>query len=321
MNQEQSSWHGSCDLRFLKRSLNQNLSSYTTHQGSCQAPLKLMRSSLKSDGRCELPILHTAGGLVGGDHLSVKVIAEEGTRCLLTNVAAQKVYGSVGRLKSHPEGQWSTQACHFDIHEDSDLEWMPQEVIVFEDGLFEQQMYVDLSPTSSFLSVEVVRLGRTASGEKLGSGCWRSGLEICRKLPKGKNWEFVDRLELGGDALTSEHGMAKQPVFGSFVWVAPQSLSHEDINNLLIACREARDGLDGWMSCSPISQGISARYLGSSTQAARFWFFRIWRHIRKFRRLSNPELPRVWPMQENPFGEKYSNKTVKEPTTCQNEIE
>ncbi len=301
MNQEVSTWNGICDLRFFNRSNGGNLFPYTIHQGTCLAPFKLMRSSVKADGRCELPILHTAGGLVGGDKLTIKVVAEKDSKCLLTSVAAQKVYGSVGRTESHPEGQWATQNCHFEIHENSDFEWMPQEVIVFADSLFEQKVQVDLCSKSSFLSVEVVRLGRTASGEKLGFGCWRSELEICRKLPTGNRWEFIDRLELRGDALTADHGMSNQPVLGSLVWVSPQLLTKELENDLLKACRAERVGLEGSMSCSPIGQGISARYLGASTQAARFWFLRIWTHLRRVRSLNHPEIPRVWPMQENPF--------------------
>ena len=43
------------------------------HQGGSTAPLRLQRGFRRADGRCELPILHTAGGLVGGDRLSLEV--------------------------------------------------------------------------------------------------------------------------------------------------------------------------------------------------------------------------------------------------------
>lgn len=271
------------------------------HQSICRAPFKLMRASYNSDGRCELPILHTAGGLVGGDQLSVTVDCEKNSNSLLTSVAAQKIYGTIGRSKRCPEGQWARQQCNFRVDEHSDLEWMPQEVVVFANGLFEQKLHVDLFPSSSFLSAEVVRLGRTALGETLELGCWRSSLEICRQTPEGKCWEFVDRLELSRDALVSEHGMANQPVFGSFVWVAPKSFKTNEIDDLLLACRKDREGLRGFMTCSAINRGISARYLGPSTQAARFWFFRIWLRTRLLRGLATPDPLRVWPMQEQPL--------------------
>ena len=67
------------------------------HQAAAQAPLKWLRGYADRDGRLQLPLLHTAGGLVGGDRLSLSLELEGGSRALLTSVAAQKVYGTVGR--------------------------------------------------------------------------------------------------------------------------------------------------------------------------------------------------------------------------------
>ena len=72
------------------------------------------------------------------------------------------------------------------------MEWLPQELVLFGDGLFQQTTRVYMDMESSFLNVEVVRLGRSAADEKLGKGCWRSYLEVCRQFPDRKEWEFVD---------------------------------------------------------------------------------------------------------------------------------
>ncbi len=301
MRHKGTAWHGSCDLRFINRSVSSSWNPKTIYQGSCTAPYKLMRATSTSDGRCELPILHTAGGLVGGDQLKVNVHAQKDSRSLVTSVAAQKVYGSVGLSRISPKGLWAKQNCCFQIDEGANFEWIPQEVVLFANSLFQQRVQVDLSPCSSFLFTDVVRLGRTASQEKLASGCWRSILEISRQVGEGKVWEFLDHLELRGDALSSQHGMSEHPVFGSFVWIAREPLSNDELDELLTICRKGREGLGGLMSCSPLRQGISARYLGSSTQAARFWFYRIWTQVRKFQGLARPELLRVWPLQENPL--------------------
>jgi urease accessory protein len=55
------------------------------------------------------------------------------------------------------------------------------------------------------------------------------------------------------------------------------------------------------MACGPLEQGLVARYRGPSSQAARFWFCRLWALIRQHRSQAAPQLPRVWPFQENPF--------------------
>ena len=89
-------WHGHCNLQFHATNGS------TKHQGGCTAPFKLLRSERGDDGRCELPVLHTAGGLVGGDQLSLDIKLEANSRCLITSVAAQKVYGSIGRSRLQP---------------------------------------------------------------------------------------------------------------------------------------------------------------------------------------------------------------------------
>jgi len=293
-------WQGTVVLHF-QRSPPGEAEALTIHQGRATAPLKVQRSQSRRDGRCELPILHTAGGLVGGDRLSIRASLEPGSRALLTSVAAQKVYGTVGRTRRAPAGEWACQELCFQLAEGADLEWLPQELVLFGGGLFEQRAVVELAEGASWLGAEVVRLGRTAAGEGLGEGRWRSRLEIRRVLGRRSRWELVDRLELGGEALQDLHGMAGEPVFGSLVWAAPAPLERPRLASLLQACRSDREGLEGEMACGALEQGLVARYRGPATAAARHWFTRIWARIRHDRQLSPPELPRVWPFQENPL--------------------
>ena len=290
-------WQGEVQLQF------ERLGERTRHQGGASSPLKLQRAFAQSSGHCELPILHTAGGLVGGDQLRISASLAPGSRALLTSVAAQKVYGTVARSQRHPEGSWARQELAFQLAEGSDLEWLPQELVLYADGLFEQTARVELAAGASLLAGEVVRLGRTAAGERLRAGCWRSALEIRRHGGSAPRWELVDRLALGADALGDDHGLAQQPVFGSLVWVAPEPLAAGALEQLLADCRAERRGLEGRMACGALEQGIVARYLGDSSQAARHWFTRIWRRTRAERGLAAPELPRVWPFQEQPFAE------------------
>jgi urease accessory protein len=289
-------WHGAAQLRF-----EASAGGRTIHQGSATSPLKLQRAFHHADGRCELPLLHTAGGLVGGDRLSVELELAAGSRALLTSVAAQKVYGTVGRSRRAPEGSWAGQQLNVRVAAGADLEWLPQELVLYADGLFEQQARVELEPGAAWLGAEVVRLGRSAAGETLGAGRWRSSLAIRRQGPEGPRWELVDRVELGGEGLEGWHGMAGQAVFGSLVWAAPDPLGNERLEALLAKCRAARTGLEGEMACGALEQGLVARYRGFSSQAARHWFTRIWALVRLQRGLPPPELPRVWPFQEQPF--------------------
>jgi urease accessory protein len=289
-------WHGTCNLQFFEGSRG------SQHQGGCTAPLKLMRAERGENGRCELPLLHTAGGLVGGDQLSVNLDLKPSSRCLLTSVAAQKVYGSVGRSQLHPQGAWARQQVAAELDAGADLEWLPQELVLYANALFEQNLSVILPKNGSFLSAEIVRLGRTAANETLGHGCWRSGIQIQRQTSKGTCWELVDRLEISDEALKSVHGLNQQPVFGTLVWAAPFPLQTDLINTLLEDVRQDRNELEGTMHCGVLPQGLIARYSGHSSRDARFWFSRIWARTRQARDLAPPQIPRVWPLQEHPLG-------------------
>ena len=295
-------WHGAAELEFTARQGSTGEPPVTVHQGWATSPLKLQRAYPQADGRCELPLLHTAGGLVGGDQLTLRAHLAPGSQALLTSVAAQKVYGTVGRSRLVPQGQWARQSLHFSLEAGSDLEWLPQELVLFAGGLLEQNLTVELAAGASWLGMDVVRLGRSAAGETLGQGCWRSRLQVCRRGPEGRRWELVDPLEISGASLAAEHGMAGQPVLGSLVWAAPQPLGAAALAQLLADCRSDRQGLEGDLACGALDQGLIARYRGPSSQAARFWFTRVWARIRAARGLSAPELPRVWPFQEQPLG-------------------
>ncbi len=290
-------WHGTATLRFARGEGG------TRHQGGATAPLKVQRAFQRADGRCELPVLHTAGGLVGGDRLSIHASLQAGSRVLLTSVAAQKVYGTIGRSRQAPAGSWARQDLAFSVEAGADLEWLPQELVLFAGGLFEQRTHVTLAPGAGWLGGEVVRLGRTAAGEDLGEGRWRSLLEIRRGATaiEPDRWELVDRIELGGAGLVDLHGMAGAPVFGSLVWAAPAPLPPEVLSGLLEDCRRDRRGLEGTMACGALDQGLVARYRGPSSRDARCWFTRLWARLRAVQGLSAPELPRVWPFQEQPL--------------------
>lgn len=270
-------------------------------QAGATAPLKWQRGRHQDDGSLELPLLHTAGGLVGGDQLQVRVHGRGDAQALLTSVAAQKVYGSVGRFRHRAEGHWCRHDLQVNLDERCWVEWMPQELVLYADALLEQRLRVQLAEAASFLCTDVVRLGRSAAGETLGRGCWRSQLEISRQGPGGPHWELVDRLSLDGASLQGEHGMAGWPVFGSLVWVAPRPLEPPVLERVLEQARRSREGLEGELACGRLSHGLIARYRGDSSQAARYWFSRIWAAVRQACGQPIPELPRVWPFQEQPL--------------------
>jgi urease accessory protein len=295
-----STWHAEAWLD-LDRPGPGNAGERVQHQAGARAPLKWLRATHHDDGSLELPLLHTAGGLVGGDRLELKVRSHNQAQALLTSVAAQKVYGSVGRCRAQPGGRWASQQLTFELAGSSWLDWMPQEVVMYAGALLEQRISVHLAEHASFLASDVVRLGRSAAGEDLGEGCWRSRLEVCRPSGNGRSWELADAVSLDRKTMEGEHGMAGQPVFGSLVWIAPRQLEAPVRAIVLDQARRSRADLEGTMACGLLESGLIARYRGASSQAARFWFTRIWAAVRQAGGHPTPQIPRVWPFQEQPL--------------------
>jgi urease accessory protein len=293
----ESSWHAEAWLDLDRPGPSGRI----RHQAGARAPLKWLRATHHDDGSLELPLLHTAGGLVGGDRLGLKVRSQNQAQALLTSVAAQKVYGSVGRCRAQPGGRWASQQLTFELAGNSWLDWMPQEVVMYAGALLEQRISVHLAEQASFLATDVVRLGRSAAGEDLGEGCWRSRLEVCRPSGNGRRWELTDAVSLDRETMEGEHGMAGQPVFGSLVWIAPRQLEAPVRAAVLDQARRGRAGLEGTMACGLLESGLIARYRGASSQAARFWFTRIWAAVRQAGGHPTPQIPRVWPFQEQPL--------------------
>ncbi len=129
----------------------------------------LRRLRQQGCARCLLPRIHaadahavvinTAGGLTGGDRFAVEAELDEAARLVLTTQAAERIYRSAGgraevtnRLSLAPGAR---------------LAWLPQETILFDRAALKRRLEVDLAPDARFLGLEMLALGRRASGEVL----------------------------------------------------------------------------------------------------------------------------------------------------------
>ena len=294
-----TSWEGNCFLNFFNNKASLGNVDKTIFKSKSTSPYKLLKCTHDQEGRCILPILHTAGGLVGGDLLEFEVNLEKNSKVLLTTSSAQKVYGSVGRSKINPKGSFSKQKNLIKILENSHLEYLPQETIIFANGLYEQKFKVSISETSSFLFTDLIRLGRSSSGESIESGIFRSKLEIMRNNDLYDDWEYVDQIELSKESYEAKSGMDYMPVFGSLIWICEKNFSKSKINNLVENIKKTSYESKNNLSIGILENGISVRFLGSSSQDARRCFFCIWKQIRTVCGFCEPKYQGVWPLQDS----------------------
>ncbi|HLO52628.1 MAG TPA: urease accessory protein UreD [Kamptonema sp.] len=287
-------WQGSLNLVYADR----NEATQIIRE-RVQAPLKVQRP-FYPEGKevCHSVILHTAGGVVGGDRLALNFQLEPNAKTLITTATAGKIYRS--------SGMEARQTIEMQIAEGACLEWLPQETIVFNGAIYRQDLRVELVPGASLLLWEITRFGRSARGERFLSGEWRSHVEIWQQ--GSPLW--IDRQLLKGTEkmLESPHGLGGYPVVASLAWVGKPVTTEivEKVRRLSQPqaslwrntgiCNDGEGGkIQASAGVTRLTNGLLCRYRGSSTAEARSWLIAVWQLLRLEVRDRPVCLPRVWP--------------------------
>lgn len=221
----------------------------------------------------EAVLINTAGGLTGGDALSVKVAWQAGTRAAVTTQACERIYKSTG--------EDALIAARLTIADDAVGCWLPQETILFEGARLDRKTHVSLSETATLIACEAVIIGRPAMGEYVHTATLRDEWIIERDGGAA----FIDRLNLTGDvsALLDETAIAGGArAFASVITAGPDTARH---------CGIARKIIDehGIIGGSSDLDGVClTRILAPSGHELRKTVMPI------LAALCGKELPRVW---------------------------
>lgn len=278
-----SGWYGHLQLVYASDHPSKKTASHHTTQiisSHVQAPLKVQRPFYPEGPEvCHSVILHTAGGVVGGDRLSIDLQLQPHAHVLLTTAAAGKLYRS--------NGLEATQTIQIGLSEGACLEWLPQETIVFSQAIYRQNMHIDLTPGASWIGWEITRFGRSARGEQFLAGNWRSHTEVWQQ---GRPL-WIDRQWMPGgeESINSPHGLAGYPVVGSLVFVG-----YNVETELVEKARSLWTNSTGDIGVTRLQTGLLCRYRGPSSTDARRWFIEVWRLIRASFLGRSTCLPRVW---------------------------
>lgn len=224
-------------------------------------------------------ILHPPGGVAGGDQLQLTVTLEPHASVLLTTPGATKWYKSAGRPAS--------QQVTLTVSEAAQLEWLPQENIVFNQANVSLNTQVTLAKNAKFATWEIVSLGRRASGEQWQQGQFKQKLSIYRQ--QRLIWSEVTLLTPDSPVMQSIVGLRGQRVFGSFI-VAAGSVPTE----VLEACRTIPLTQSASSGVTALPELLVARYMGNCPQQARQYFEQLWKCLRPWYAMSEAIRPRIW---------------------------
>lgn len=275
INQLMTGWDASLKLIFDSRS-DKTILARRQHHG----PL-VIQKVLYPEGNnpAHGVIIHPPGGVAGGDCLQLTVEMQAESAALLTTPGATKWYKSAGRQAS--------QQIEMTLDEHSQLEWLPQENIVFDGADVALKTQVNLNEASTFAGWEVICLGRQASGERWQTGRFRQQLLIKRE---GKLiWNESTVLTPESKVLSAMAGLQNHVVFGSFVVAAGPTPT-----DILQGCQEISLDSSARVGVSALPEIFTARYIGPCAQEAKHYFEKVWHCLRPWYGKRDAVRPRIW---------------------------
>lgn len=137
----------------------------------------------------EAILVNTAGGITGGDRFELAADVGSNAKLTITTQAAERAY----RAQSGEVGHVTTRLS---VADDAQLNWLPQEMILFDNSALDRRLEICLAATARLLMVEPLVFGRAAMKETLTQVNFNDRIRITRD---GQPL-YLDGMRLRGDA-------------------------------------------------------------------------------------------------------------------------
>lgn len=227
------------------------------------------RLLMPKGGAPEAVFVNTAGGLTGGDRVTLMARLGAGEALTLTTQAAERIYRAA-------EDQAQVRA-DLTLGPGARLDWLPQETILFDGAALTRRLEARLAPGARLLAVESLIFGRAAHGEAI------------RRLQLRDHWRIwqddrlihAESLRLDGlpDGPATLRGMR---AMATLVLAAPDADSGSEAARGVLAGCGIRAGI------TALPGLLIGRITAASGAALRAALIPLIRHLR------GGDLPRVW---------------------------
>jgi urease accessory protein len=242
-------------------------------RSSCTSPWHHFPPSYLDDSGCAYTwLVNPSGGLVGGDHVSVKAQLHAGTHVLMTSPSANRVYRSL----SEPV----LQEIHLSVGPDACLEWLPEVTIPFAVSRFRQSIHVDLAPGATVILWDAMASGRVARQERWAFASVEN--EICIRAPLGKS--IIERYRLAPGRLPESVGLVGSWDYVASLFVIGDAVDADTWKRLdaaLAAILEQCPGLVLGAVSTPAAPGLAVKLVARSAPDLTEIFEAIWAAVRK----------------------------------------
>ncbi|MEK9969509.1 MAG: urease accessory protein UreD [Ferrovibrio sp.] len=229
-------------------------------------------------------LITTAGGLTGGDRLRLAVSVDAGATALCTPQAAEKIYRS-------PDDSAAAIDLALEVGPAAALEWLPQEMILFDGARLERRISVSLAADARLLAGDITVFGRVARGER-----YRAGRLMDRwQLRRGGKLVWTDATRLDGEVaslLDHPAGFDRAAAQAVILYQASDAVGMRDRLRDM-AETEAGGAADTLWGATVIDGLLMVRLLDTDPARLRRHFALLWSQLRAG--LNHRQtMPRLW---------------------------
>jgi len=261
--------HGAARLAFANR-INRN----SIVERYASAPVRILTPSVQG-GIPEAVLANTSGGIAGGDTSHVEILVAQNAQALVTGQAAEKIYRSIDMPASI--------RTVIKIEDDSTLEYLPQESILFDGAKLNRAVNISLGARSCLLLSEMFVLGRWAMKEDFTRGIFLDRWSI--DVAGQPIWREGLRVEGGLSSLSSSLGFANARALATIFYVGANA---SEVLGL------ARDALGPMGGATIVRDMLVVRMLGNEAGVLKQQLGEIISIIRAAALGRPAEVPRVW---------------------------
>jgi urease accessory protein len=243
----------------------------TFYQEGC---LKTRLPRPQNPNIAEAVSVNISGGIAGGDSLTTAMTVGPNARLSFATQSAERIYRA---LHAAP----ARLSARITLAEGAQLDYLPQETILFDGFALNRTLDIDLAPDADFLGVESLVFGRQAMGERITEGSLRDRIT----LRQDGKLLFQDMTKLDGDIAAT---LARKAVANGAVATAALIYAGPDTAKILPKLRDALAPFQAGASC-PSKNIIFARILAPSAISLRNCLCAAFTICR-----AGAKMPRVW---------------------------
>ncbi len=226
-----------------------------------EVPLQVQRA-LRDDAcpkLANLYVVSTSGGILQGDRYRIDVTLKKNSKAHITTQGATRIYS----MNSNS----ATQMINITLHEDSYLEFIPDQIIPYKTSRFYQKVNLDVHDSATMIYSEIITPGRVAMKESFEYDVCYLKTVSCnqKKIPR---FTDIANLEPKSQKLLSFGILGDYTIIGS-VYVLSKKDSILKLHGIISNIISKNSEISGGVSYMKDDTGLLVRILGNQTELVK----------------------------------------------------